>query len=102
MAVKIEVRNPERIRDLNEVDDVLSRIITYEEETNCPSGVLLIQNRQFGGLYRIKSKDEAKEYIDYPGKVEWGIKFYSHDYFEALREKLRAESAYKTQLEILD
>lgn len=99
MPVDTIVGDPEMIRTLDEVDRDLSRIRAYERERNCQAGVLLIQRRQFRGLYEIVSKEKAKELISRPvfddGKgnrtCEWGIKFYPRSFYEELREKLNGK-----------
>ena len=101
MGVKTLVRNPERLRRPEEVDDVLYRISIYERERTCEAGVLLIQRMGFSGLYEIVSKRGADEWMSRPvyddGKgnrtCEWGIKFYPRSYFEELREKMRTQAA---------
>ncbi len=88
------VKDPERIRNLDELEGILSRIIAFEGERKCNAGVLLIQRRLFGGFYMIFSKEKADQYISRPVSdrtPEWGIKFYPRSYFEELREKLNGE-----------
>ncbi len=43
MPVDTIVKNPELIRSLVEVDDILRRIQDYELERSCQAGVILIQ-----------------------------------------------------------
>ena len=93
MPVDIIVKNPERIRKLGEVEDILSRILTYEQETGNCAGVLKMQNRQIGAIHYIISQREAekeinKPVLNEPRTCEWGVKFYPHSYFEELRERL--------------
>ena len=80
--------HPERIKTIKELDDILLKINKYEKEMKCKAGVVLKQNRQLGGSYRIVSEEEAKEGINNSGKCEWYVKFYSKAYFEELRSKL--------------
>jgi len=95
MAIDTLAKNPMGIRTLEELDELLLRISSYERERDCSAGVLLIQRRQFGGIYRIKSVQEAQEWLSRPvyddGKgnhtCEWGVKFYPRSYFEELRKK---------------
>lgn len=80
--------HPARIRTLKEVDDILSMLEHYEAIYDCKAGVVLKQNRQLGGSYRIVSKDEAERGINNPNTCEWYVRFFSHSYFEELKRKL--------------
>src|SRR3989344_3493433 len=98
MAVQTIVGNPERIEDIIELNDTLSRIITYEQERRCHAGVLLTQNLQFGGHYRIESEEEAYAWLTKPvlnseHTCEWGVKFYPKAYFEGLKKKFESSDA---------
>ena len=88
MAVQTIVNDPEMISDVGELDDILKRINDYEKERGCNGGVLLIQNMQIGGIHMIESEEEASEYMNKPKRYEFGIKFYSREDLEKLREKL--------------
>lgn len=83
--------HPKRIRTLAEVDDALSKIREYEKQMNCRGGIVLKQNRQLGGSYRIVSEEEAINGINNPGTCEWYVKFYARSYFEELRERLNGD-----------
>ena len=48
MPIDTIVKDPENIGNIDEVDDILSRILAYEKEPHSQGGVLLIQRRQFG------------------------------------------------------
>ena len=92
MAVDTIVEDPESIDTLEAAEDVLYRIKTYEREMICSAGVLLIQRRQFCGLYEIMSKEDAEKWLRKPvlkNTCEWGLEFYPRSYFEDLKEKLR-------------
>lgn len=95
MPVDTIVKDPERM-SLDEIDDTIHRIRTYERERDCQAGVVLIQRRQFGGLYEIVSGAEADQLmsrpvLNEPRTCEWGIKFYLPSYFEELRKKLNGD-----------
>ena len=83
--------HPERLETVNEVEEILSKIKSYEEKMDCKAGIVLKQNRQLGGSYRIVSEKEANKGINNPGICEWYIKFYSRSYFEELKEKLNGD-----------
>lgn len=92
MAIQTIVKDPERIRNLTELEDILARINAYEKERNCSSGVLLIQNMQLGSIYMIESVEEAKKelskpILSEPRTCEWGMKFYPKPYFEEMRKR---------------
>ncbi len=94
MPIDTIVGSPEDISSWEGLEDVLSRIITYEKERSCKAGVLLIQRRQFGDAYRIKSEEEAKEWmsrpvLNNPRTCEWGLEFWPRSYFEELKGKLK-------------
>ncbi len=79
--------NPKRIRTLTQLENVLDALDAYEKKRTCEAVVVLKQNIQLGGSYKIVSKEEAIKGIDNPRKCEWYIKFYPRSYFEDLREK---------------
>ena len=94
MSVNIIVKAPEYLKTIAELEDVISRLNTYEKLTQQKAGVLLIQRRSFGGLYEIMTEIEANEWLtkpvlNNPRTCERGLKFYPHEYFEALRDNLQ-------------
>lgn len=93
MPVDTFVDDPEAIEEISEVEDVLARLDAFARERHSEAGVLLIQRRQFAGLYKIVSTTHAEELLarpvqDNPRVPEWGVKFYSRSYFEDLKNKL--------------
>ena len=56
--------HPGRIRNSKEVNEILSRIKRFEKKRKCEAGVVIIQNRQLGGIYEIVSKEEAEKLRD--------------------------------------
>lgn len=95
------VGNPEKIKNVNEAEDYLSRIMAYEREKNCMAGILLIQRRQFDGLYEIVSEEEAKYELGKPitrDIPEFGVKYYPRTYFEALKERLSGKDVRLPEL----
>ena len=81
--------HPERIRSIDEVDEILSKIDRYERETHCEAVVVLKQNKHLGGSCIIVSKEEAIDGITRDRTSEWYVKpFYPRSYFERLRERL--------------
>lgn len=88
MAIELLVKNPERIRTISEVDEILSTIEQYEKETGKTAGVLKMQNRQLGAIYYVTSREEANKEISAPKICEWGIKFYPYSFFKALKHKM--------------
>ncbi|MBI2672246.1 hypothetical protein HYX16_04900 [Candidatus Woesearchaeota archaeon] len=94
MAVDTIVSDPGKIKNINELDNYLSKILLFEKTTKQNCGVILIQRRQFGGLYEIVSEEEAKKKLQKlvtSTTPEFGIRFYPRSYFEGLREKLLQE-----------
>jgi hypothetical protein len=81
--------HPERIYNRTEAEDALLKIRAFESSLNCKAGVVIKQNKQLGGSYRIVSEKEATKGIENPGKYEWYIKFYPKSFFE---EKLKEYS----------
>ena|GEM_PF-5264383 len=97
MATETIVKDPKRMT-LSEVEQTLSDIIAYEQETGESWGVLKMQNRQLGAIHYITSREEAEREIsapvsNSPRTCEWGIKFYSRSYFE--QRKSRPDSQYR-------
>lgn len=89
--------DPEEITSLSEVDEVLAQISDYEQQKDCKAGVILIQRRQFGGLYRIVSEEEAQKYLtkpvlSKPRTPEWGVQFWPRAYFEKRKEELQSRT----------
>lgn len=80
--------HPKRIRSISEVEGILSKIVNYEQRVGSNAGVLVMQNKQLGGSYRIESKSKAYEIMAQPTKCEFGIKYYSRSYFEKLKISL--------------
>ena len=81
------VMNPERIRNLGEVEIILSRINTYEQKTGKNVGVILLQNLQLGGVSVIIPEEKALKKLREPvsdSTSEYGIVFWKHSYFENL------------------
>ena len=84
------VKDPEGIKVISEVEDILSRIIHYEIDNRCQSGVLLTQRRQFGSLHEVISEYEACKELKTPVRrnlPEFGVAYYPRTYFEALRKR---------------
>jgi hypothetical protein len=80
--------DPERISSLAEVDEVLAKITEYERRHGCRGGVVLKQNRQLGGSYRVVSEEEAHQGIKHPRTCEWYVEFYPRTFFEYQRARL--------------
>ena|SRR3990167_6685086 len=96
MSVDTFVVPPESIKRLPEVDEVLICISQYEQENQCQAGVIALQNRTIGGIYRIVSKDEASDWLAIPNTTRYserGIKYYPKEYFQDLKARLRRESS---------
>lgn len=94
MPVDVIVRSPRSIGNLEELDEVVSRIHAYEKESGTNAGVIHIQRRLFGSLYLIVSEEEAKRWLKTPVKqttCEWGIKYYSRSFFDELRVRLSSK-----------
>ena len=99
MPINIYTCKPEEIRDPTELADILMRMDIDKKECAPDSadiGILKIQSRQLGPIYAIESREKAEKEIKKPvynnqRTTEWGIKFYPHAYFEALREKLQTK-----------
>lgn len=91
--------HPKRIRMLEDVEDILTRIRMYESVFNCKAGVLYTQNRSLGAVLTITSAEEAKKELtkpisSEPRTPEWGLEFYTRAYFEALSERLKGKHNY--------
>ena len=81
--------HPKRIRTAAELDEIMSKIETYEQKLKCEAGVVIVQNMQLGATYEIVSEGEALSGIANPGKSEQYAKFYPYSYFLSLREKFK-------------
>ena len=91
MPINPITKNPERIRSLDEVDSILTNLRIHQRENRMPAGVLLLQNRQLGGVYVIETQDKAEVALSTPilaDTPEFGITFYTVAYFEAMRDRL--------------
>jgi len=64
------VPDPEKIKGLSELEDILSKILDYEAKKGYNAGVLALQRRQFSGTYRIRTETEAEDMIRNPQKCE--------------------------------
>ena len=98
MPLEVTILDPEEIVSLEEVEECLSRITAYEREKNCKAGILLIQRKQFDGLYQIVSEQQAMRELHRPisrDTPEFGVKYYPHDYFRVLKEKLSGKTDVK-------
>lgn len=82
--------HPERIDAVEEVDEILHKLFDYEKKTGHKGVVVLKQNMQLGGSYRVVSEEDANHGIRTRGTCEWYIKFYPHSYFEELKKRLNA------------
>ena len=98
MPINPHVCKPESIRNLAELEDILKRMDIYRREyvpNASEVGVLKIQTRQFGPIYRIESKENAEKEISKPvvddGKgnrtCEWGIKYISPFFYKNLKDR---------------
>ena len=84
-------RDPKKIKNMGDVESILARIIAFEHQYNCDAGVVVIQRRQFPALYEIVSKEKGESLLKKPvlsDTPEFGILYYPHTYFKALRDKL--------------
>ena len=89
MAIDTLVKDLTLIRNPNEVDDIIRRMIAFENEKREESVILLIQNPQIGAIYRIKTKSEAEYSINGPRQSEWGVEKYNKKYMEDLKKRLK-------------
>lgn len=97
MPLNTLVCRPERIKTVEELDEIISRMNVFKKKC-APDDeivVLMIQSRQLGAIYRMTSKEWAQERIDNPRICDWGIKFYPMSYFEDLRMKLKSSYGSK-------
>lgn len=85
-----KVCNPKNIKNLSDLDNVLENLDLYRSAYGLNEedevGVGLLQNRQFGGTYKIVSKYQVKE--SKKNKSEWYVEYYPLSYFKDLRKKL--------------
>lgn len=80
--------NPLKIRNIDELKDILVRISTYEERFGCKAGVVKKQTPILGGSYNIMSEERALDGIrNKTCKPDIYLKFFPCSYFEQLREK---------------
>ncbi|RLE42509.1 hypothetical protein DRJ16_04780 [Candidatus Woesearchaeota archaeon] len=75
--------HPRRIRSLEELEEILSKLESLGDDY----GVALLQNRQFGGSYHLVTRKEYEANKYKNGKIEFYCKFWPRSYFERLREK---------------
>ena len=91
MAINTLTTDPAEIRDVAEADSFLEHIAAYKIEYAPQSagvGVLVLQNRQLGVIFKITTQDEAEREMNKERIAEWGVMFYSSDYFEKLKKML--------------
>jgi hypothetical protein len=87
MPVDTIVKCPERIKNPSDIQDILSRMELYKQEHGCEAVVLLIQQGNLGGIYIIKTVEEAKGYMANKTRIGAGIHQYTRSFFEnKLRE----------------
>lgn len=77
---------PGNIRTIDQIESILQQIDSYSPGKE--SGVVLLQNPQFGGTYLVRTKKEYEAYMPQEGRREFYAKFWPRSYFEGLREKL--------------
>lgn len=80
--------HPERIRTKDQVQEILSKIETYEAAAREPAGVVCIQNRQLGFLYEVVSESEGNQWLKKPRIAEWGEAYYPKSYFMQKRDEV--------------
>lgn len=88
------VEDPESIGALEEVEEVLNSIIGHQNSNGGESGVLLIQRKQYPGLYIIASATEADKQMSqpvHPSTPEFGIRFWPISYFEQIKQNLQTQ-----------
>ncbi len=82
--------NPLKIRNVNELNDILDSISAYEKKFGCKAGVVKKQTPILGGSYNIMSEERASDGIkNQTCKPDIYLKFYPKSYFE---EKLKEYS----------
>ena len=87
MAINTTVKDPKQIGNCEEWTDLINRLKEYEIERKCKAGVLHIQNPIFGSIYSISSEKQAKSWLTKStSHPEFGLEFYTHDYFTTLLE----------------
>jgi len=98
MAVDVLVDiDPQKMRTLKSIEEVLKRIINFEREHGCRTGVVVIQRKQFPPLYEIVSQEEGEKWLKKTVSAttpEFGIKYYPRHYFEALQKRCRGNTDY--------
>lgn len=95
MPIDTLVWKPERTQNLEEANDLLARLLQYERERDCKAVILMTQRRQFPASYRIVPEYVAKKELAKPisgDAPEFGIKYYTYAYLEALVEKLNGSN----------
>src|SRR3989344_9433873 len=92
MAVDNIVQDPESIDTFEEAEAMLNKILVFKKDShNAKAGVLMVQRRQFRGLYIIGSDANSRKSLERPIKqstCEWGLKFYFQTYFEEMKKML--------------
>ena len=87
MDITIDI-HPERIRTLEELENILAKIKYVEQITSSNSGVALKQNNQFGASYMIVTERFAQSKMQSPSNGEMYVQFWSRPYFENLKNRL--------------
>ncbi len=92
MPIQPSCDDPKRLSSKEEIADVLDRILTWEEDTKSPSGVIELLRRQFGVIYYIVTDREADVFMkrDPSESAEFGLQYYPKSYFVGLLEKTKA------------
>lgn len=91
MKLKL-IGNPREIRTPQEAEFYLDGIKKYELDNGLVGGILMTQRTYAPPLYEITSAEQATRELESPvlnNTPEFGIKFYTKKYFEALIERLR-------------
>ena len=86
MSINPIVKEPSKVKDRIELEEILKKMDDYQTKMG-DSGVLLIQNRQYGALWRICSRLEAA--VELGKKVigstpEWGIEYLSRKTYQEI------------------
>jgi len=81
------IHNPERLENIVEVAEALSRLEKFEQLNNKPAVVVKRQSLSMGASYDIISFEEASKNIGILRGRELYIKYWTKEYFLDLKKK---------------
>lgn len=89
MIINVRIKDMDLLKRKEDVEGIIAKLEECEKKACSECVVLLLQNSHLGGLYRIRTKDDAETSINRqitPSISEWGIEYYDKGHLLKLKE----------------